>query len=173
MLDCLELLDEITEIYPIPVGVVSFPVPFQVRQTTAAPTYPADGIQNPVSVAWLRTQRGMVIEAVANDNTHARSLLVEDYPSAKGSSKTSAAGRYFQMSVSAKSHQDVDQVQDLVNYVNSYEAFDTFIVDASQNIYVIRGVYPATSIEVTTNLPLAREHEITLSVECVNGLQTL
>lgn len=171
MYDCLELLDEITEIYPIHSGVVSFPVPFQIRATVVKPTYTSGGQQHPVSLDWLRTQRGLVVETVSYDNQHAGSLLIEEKPSVKGTAKFSLAGRYFQMSVQAKSHQDVAPVQDFVNYVNEADAFDTFIVDASENIYVIRGIYPATNIEVATNLPLYKEHDITLSIECVNGLQ--
>lgn len=173
MYDCLELFDEIIEIYPIHSGVVSFPVPFQIRQTVVKPTYTTGGQQHPVSLDWLRTQRGMVVEAVSYENQHASTLLIEEKPTVKGSPKHSLAGRYFQMSVQAKSHQDVALVQDFINYVNESDAFDTFIVDASENIYVIRGVYPATNIEATTNLPLYKDHDIALSIECVNGLQQI
>lgn len=173
MYDCLELLDEIIEIYPIPSGTVTFPLPFQARSVAASPSHKEAGTDKPVSLEWLRSQPGMVVEAVAADNTHARTIIIEDKPTVKGSQKTSVAGRYFQMSVSAKSHQDTDAVQEFVNWVSDADSFDTFIVDASENIYVIRGVYPATSIELTTNLPLYKDHDISLSVECVNGLQTV
>lgn len=173
MYDCLEILDEITEIYPIPSGVVTFPVPFQVRHTIVEPKYSIEEVQYDVTLDWLRTQRGMVVESVASENHHAGSLLIEFKPSVKSSQKSGIAGRYFQISIQAKSHQDLVETQDFVNYVDDSETFDTFIVDASENIYVVRGVYPATNIEMSANLPRYKEHDITLSIECVNGIQQM
>lgn len=173
MIDCLELLDEIIEIYPVPAGLVTFPVPFQVRQITVSPTVSDDEEHPVVSLGWLRSQPGMVVESVYPDNSHARTIIIEDKATVKGTPKTSVAGRYYQMSVSAKSHQQVEDVQYMADYALGADYFDVFIVDASENIYVLRGVYPATNIEVATQLPLYKDHDISITVECVSGLQRI
>lgn len=168
---CLEILDEIIEIYPIPGGTVDFSVPFNVRSSSVSAKLHSDS--KAVNLAWLRTQAGMVVEAVSGDNAHTRTLIIENKPSVKGSPKASVAGRYYQMSVSAKTLMRTDDVMAMVSAVQEAEYFDTFIVDAAENIYLIRGCYPATQIEVTQVLPLYKETEVSISVECVNGLQIL
>lgn len=170
MNDCLELLDDIIEIYPVPTDVLSWQTPVMIPASSISWPTLVNG-SGLADLAWLRSQCGLVVDSVKDHNSNARTLLIENNISVKASLKQNIAGNYYQVSVNVHTRADISDAQYFVASVDAARSWDTFVVDVNDQVYVVRGVYPATSISLNAVLPLSKSHEIILSSECVNGIQ--
>lgn len=178
MNSCEEILQDIVCIVPIKSVIFGCSLPFNAggkptlsvnMLTIAGESY------NSVSslVVHLKARRCFLTEATVEGGTHANSVIIEEKPSIKATSKSGAMGRYFDTKVSAKSIDDVESVTDFVNEVAGWPWFDLFLIDSDDNLYLLRGQRSASNIELNQALPSANTHDIDLQIMSVNGIQKI
>lgn len=173
MLSCLELIGEIVAIHPVPAGTFTFDVPFNVRQSQAGAVRRPDGTR--ITLADVHSLGGFAVDGYyiynnARDGESFGAVTIEPGAKLKESDKTSAAGLYYDTKVSATSDDDLSAIRSIANSLMVAEYFDCFVVDSLDNVFLIRGVEPATAISINASLPLSTRHSIEIEIVSVNGL---
>lgn len=170
MRDCLELIGNIVAIHLLPLGTATFPMPFNVQ----APSVQASAITIgglAMTLDNLKKTRCLALEDYLIYNSPKDSVEVETGISVKETSKLVAAGTYYTTKISCRSYDAVESIRQLVYDMTAVEAFDAFVVDSEDRVFLLRGVEPATSIDMQASLPVSTTSSIELQVASVNGLQ--
>lgn len=168
--DCLEALGNIVAIFPVPSGTYNFAVPFNVRATTISLS-DITSLSESAFIDDLYRRGGLMISSVQYLADPSRTITIEERPSIKASTKKARPGLYFNVKISARSFDMQKTVESFVRYIQDAPYFDTFILDTEDNLYLVRGVEPATDISTDIVLPRTQEQQIDIEVNCVNGLQ--
>lgn len=171
MRDCLELIGNIVAVHLLPLGVASFPLPFNVRATKVnASDIRLNGKK--MTMPMLKATRCIALDDyIIYNNCADNSVMAEPGISVKETSKTVAAGTYYTTKISCKTYDLVEDVRQLVYDYTGMEAFDVFLVDSEDRVFLLRGVEPATSIELSDNLPVSVADSVEVQMVTVNGLQ--
>lgn len=170
MRDCLERIGDIVAVHPLPIGTITFDHPFNVRQSAvsaASILYDA----KPLTLAAVRALDGMTLEGYDYNNVRANRVIVEPGITVKESFRQSAPGISYESKISLNSYADIDDLRDLVYLVHAAPAFDVLIVDSADNVFLLRGVEPATSITLSATLPVTTQSSVDIQVVSVNGIQ--
>ena len=168
--DCLEALGNVVAIFPVPSGTYDIAVPFNVRATTIALS-DITNLSESDFLADLYSHGGLMISAVQYLSNASRTITIEERPTIKSAAKKDRAGLYFNVKISARSLDMQKTVENFITYLMQYPYFDTFILDSEDNIYLVRGIEPATDMSADIVLPRTQEQQIDMEVNCVNGLQ--
>lgn len=171
MLSCLELIGEIVAIHPLSPGTLTIDAPFNVSRSQASATL--SGIS--LSLSAVHALPGFAVEGYylynnARADASTTQIIIENGASLKESSKTTAAGTCYTTKVSATSYHDIDAIKAFINEISSHEYFDCLVVDSLDNVFLLQGVEPATSISVSAALPITSKHGIDVEIVSVNGL---
>ena len=170
MRDCIELLADIVEIYPVPGDKLSFVVPFQIQ----TPSIKAADIKLNdfnFSLSALRLHPGFRVGSYISSSTHTRIHEMEPDVSVKSQMKSSSAGSFFNVQVSLTSYDQPELLRDIASLLYHCDVFHLFVVDSDGKVYLVRGEAPSTSFSVTDSLPLSSGSQVTFDVVSVNGLQ--
>jgi len=176
-MDCLEILDSITEVYPIPIGTFSCSVPFNVRnvsQLNATSFSKGTTAMATVTdlIASVREHAGMLVEGVYGSSSPANSIEIQPDVSVKNSNKTDITGTNYTVKVTAKT---LDRMECLNYFTNTIAQtdFDMFIIDSEENLFLVRGAKHATELSVSASVPRSNGHEIEAEILSVNGIQKI
>lgn len=172
MLSCLELFGDIVAIHPLPAGTLSFDAPFNVRSSQASGVSIAG---HRLTLADVHGLGGFAVDGYylynnARVGESFQAVTIESGAKVKESDKTVAAGVYYTTKISATSEDDISSIHDIANELMSAEYFDCLVVDSLDNVFLIRGVEPATAISINASLPLSTRHSIEIEIVSVNGL---
>lgn len=172
MLSCLELFADIVAIHPLPAGTLSFDAPFNVRRSQAG-TISISGHR--LTLSDVHGLGGFAVEGYylynnARVDGSLKAVNIEPGAKIKESDKTVAAGVYYTTKITASSDDDLSAIHDIANSLMAAEYFDCLVVDSLDNVFLLRGVEPATAISVTGELPLSSHHSIEIEIVSVNGL---
>lgn len=176
MNSCLEIMTDIIAVVPIPVGTYKFDSPFNVRR----PSVPYSSISRKVDdkdtyfssannlLDDLRHRKGFFIDTYINSSMDETALTMESGVSVKETSKVSISGRTSTDKVSLSTYHDLDLVRSFVNEWTGYSYFDLFVIDQMENVFVMRGMEPSTSVVVSANIP--GMYDIDFEVISFNGI---
>lgn len=172
MLNCLELIGEIVAIHTLPAGALSFDMPFNVRNPRSGAIRIGG---RSITLSDVHQMDGFAVDDYYLYNnvreTSSHALTIEPGVKVKESDKISAAGVYYTTKITASSTDDIADLHSLANKLMSAEYFDCLVVDSLDNVFLLRGVEPATRISVTAGLPLHEYHNVEIEIVSVNGLQ--
>lgn len=169
MRDCLEYIGEIIAVHPIPLGTLSFAFPFNVqRSSVSASEVSLNG--RILTRSAVKALPCLALESYDYNNVRANMIIAQPGITAKESSKVSAAGVSYETKVSVRSYADINELRELVNDVMEAPAFDVLLVDSFDNIFLLRGVEPATNIALSANLPITTLSNVEVQVVSVNGI---
>ena len=172
MIDCLELLTDIVAVYPVPAGVLSFDAPANVFQSSV----PSGAIHyvptsSEFSKDTLGLLRGIVLDTYYKRNS--TSIILEPGASLKETSKSTTAGVCYNSKLSLNTYHDIDELRSFIYNIQDALYFDLIVVDMTDNVYIIRGQHPSTSISLSVNLPIASRHDVSIEVCSVAGLSPI
>lgn len=171
MRDCIELLGDIIAIHLFSPGEISFTYPFNVAVTSVnASNIILDA--KSIDITSLDRKEGIAVDTYYN-NIPGDSIIMEQNASIKESIKTTTAGQCYSTKISIKTYDEISDVRTFVNKYSSYEYFDAVIIDSSYRAFLLRGVEPATSISMSSSLPVTNLQGIDIEVVSVNGLQPI
>lgn len=168
MRDCLELLGDIIAIHLFSPGEISFTYPFNVEVTSVNASSIILDAQS-IDIPSLVGKEGIAVDTYYNTIPE-DSIIMEQNASIKESVKTTTAGQCYSTKISIKTYDTISDVRSFVRKYSSQEYFDAIIVDSYYRAFLLRGVEPATSIGMSSALPVTNLQGIDIEVVSVNGL---
>ena len=168
MRDCIELMGDIIAIHLFPEGQLNIDVPFNAQCQSLKSSNIRIGSAS-ISCALLKSQRGLAVDTYYN-NVPDGSIIIEAGTSIKETPSNSIQGISYSTKISARTYDDIDGIRTFVDYINNHAFFDTLIVDSMDNVFLLRGVEPATRITMSASLPLHHTQTIDIDVVSVNGI---
>lgn len=173
-MNCLELFDDIVEIYLVEVGEFVFDHPFNVHSSKPIPIGTiSNSAGDPFSLSMLRREIGLLVEGAFSSDVRNESVCIESGASVTTSQKIDMAGVYHVVKISAKSCEPIDRLKMAVSHALCADAVDIFIIDSEDNIFVIRGGGSFPHISFSVSLPQGAGNEITIEFDSKNGMQRI
>lgn len=184
MFELCQEYGEIIAIVPIPAGQCQFDVPFNIESPSVSassvmlsavgiPSSPGYAEATHPSAPALFMRSGFFVDGYDARASASTIISIRPKPSVKGTAKRGLDGSSYSVKVTASTEEAPDVVSAFVRAITHHECFHLFLVDTNNQCYLVRGVFPATSMQYNMQLPVYNLGEVSFELHCVNGIQPI